>query len=179
MISKKNEVYIRTFKNHRFFLQAPEESVIDHEDIAHALANQCRWSGHTTGFYSVAQHSVLMSRLIDPEYAFEALMHDAAEAYCVDLPSPLKSVVPDYKKIQKGIEAHICAVYGLPFPMSPAVKEADRRILINEWQQLFTRTSIGMWTDIGTLKPYDLEIVPWAPRKAEEEFLKAYEGFTQ
>lgn len=171
--SKFKDVYIRTYKNHRFFLRQPEESVIDIEDIAHALANQCRWSGHTSSFYSVAQHSVEMSRQVPPEFAFEALMHDAAEAYCVDLPSPLKWILPEYKAVQNKIEKHLSSVFNLPFPMSPEVKEADKRMMLTEWRDLFSKTSIGVWVSHDKLPPYDDVIKPWSPRKAEEEFLNA------
>ncbi|MEA0983944.1 HD family hydrolase, partial [Salmonella enterica] len=73
----------------------------DIEDIAVALSNICCFSGHLPESYSVAQHSVLCSQLVSPAFAFEALMHDAADAYCQDIPAPLKALLPDYREIAK------------------------------------------------------------------------------
>lgn len=177
---KKSGNYIRTFMNHRFFLDSPEDSVIDIDDIAHALANQCRWSGHTTMFYSVAQHSVLAAQNVEAGWEFEALMHDAAEAYFVDLPTPLKALLPAYKEMQKKTEKYLAEFYDLPFPMSEEVKTADRRMLVTEWNQLFTKTSIGLWVlgDKFKQPAYDIKLVPWSPRRAEEEFLNAFDEWS-
>src|SRR3954452_22681285 len=73
----------------------PDPAQLDPGDIARALANQCRFGGHSRAFYSVAQHSVLVSRLVeegggDAEDASAPLMHDAAGAYPGILPHPLK-----------------------------------------------------------------------------------------
>ena len=77
----------------------PDPEQLDAGDIARALANQCRFGGHSRAFYSVAQHSVIVSRLVeerggDAEDAFAALMHDATEAYLGDMPHPIKHRSP-------------------------------------------------------------------------------------
>src|SRR5215211_1662406 len=77
----------------------PDPEQIDIGDIARALANVCRFGGHCRSFYSVAQHSVIVSELVeqrggDVEDVFAALMHDATEAYLGDMPHPIKHRSP-------------------------------------------------------------------------------------
>lgn len=165
--------YIRTYKNHQFYFDDIENNVIDIEDIAHSLSNQGRWTGHTNVFYSLAEHSVLTSRLVSPEYAFEALMHDASEAYVVDLSRPLKAFVPDYRKIQHRVEKYIAEYFGLPYPLSEPVRIADDRLLQTEWETLFDKTEI--WLGIKA-EPFDLKFHCWNPEQAERAFLEAYES---
>ncbi|MBB9196718.1 5'-deoxynucleotidase, partial [Escherichia coli] len=86
--------------------------------------------------YSVAQHAVLCSQLVPQELAFEALMHDATEAYCQDIPAPLKRLLPDYKRMEEKIDAVIREKYGLPQAMSTPVKYADLIMLATERRDL-------------------------------------------
>ncbi len=74
--------YIQTLSGKKFDYLNSTTDDVEIEDIANALSHICRFSGHLPEFYSVAQHSVLCSQIVPPDFAFEALMHDAAEAYC-------------------------------------------------------------------------------------------------
>ncbi|MCD3082574.1 deoxyribonucleoside 5-monophosphate phosphatase [Salmonella enterica subsp. enterica serovar Enteritidis] len=110
--------FIQTLSGKQFDYLSATIDDIDIEDIAVALSNICRFSGHLPEFYSVAQHSVLCSQLVSPEFAFEALMHDAAEAYCQDIPAPLKALLPDYREIEKRTDQLICKFYAFQYTVT-------------------------------------------------------------
>lgn len=110
--------FIKTFSGKHFYYDRINKDNIDINDIAVSLSNICRFAGHLSHFYSVAQHAVLCSQLVPQEFAFEALMHDATEAYCQDIPAPLKRLLPDYKRMEEKIDAVIREKYGLPPVMS-------------------------------------------------------------
>lgn len=112
-----------------FDFESPETSIITIGDIAHALSNLCRFTGHVHRFYSVAEHSIHASYLVPPEDAFAALMHDAAEAVLGDVSKPLKSLLPDYKRIEQRVERAIFARFGLPGNLPASIKVADRQML--------------------------------------------------
>ncbi len=128
--------YIQTLNgNHIDYLNiSPDQIAI--EDIATALSNLCRFAGHLPEFYSVAQHSVLTSFLVSEEFALEALLHDAQEAYVCDIPSPLKRLLPDYRQIENYVESVIRRKFGLPEAVSDPVKYADLIMLATERQEL-------------------------------------------
>lgn len=127
----------------------PDPSKIDILDIAHALSRQSRFSGHTSKFWSVANHSILVSRLVAPEYALTALLHDAAEAYLVDLPSPIKntSILSSYKFLENRLHAAVSQAFSLPIPWSETLHEFDRAAMWAEADEF-----MHGWRDIA-LKP--------------------------
>lgn len=118
--------WILTESGKRFDFLRPFAS-IDIRDIAGALSKMCRFTGHCRTFYSVASHCVLVSHLVPEQYAFEALMHDAHEAYVGDVSTPLKSLLPDYQILETSIEHAVRRFFGLSFELSSLVKDADRR----------------------------------------------------
>ena len=103
----------------------PHLDTICVEDIAWSLAHQCRYNGHTRMFYSVATHCMLVADFMPPGLRLDGLLHDASEAYLSDLPSPIKQVMPEYRKIEQELEARIAVRFGLQYPMHPRVKWAD------------------------------------------------------
>lgn len=129
-------LYIETYSGAQFHINDPKFDLLD---IAHALSQQCRYTGHTSHFYSVAEHSVLVASIVDKLQLgspFEGLMHDAAEAYLSDIASPWKALLPDYKILEARIETPLRKHYGVPAQMSDGVKKADWLALFLEADQL-------------------------------------------
>ena len=143
------------------------------EDIAHSLSNLCRFNGHTSTFYSVAQHSVLVSCIVPREHALAALLHDAAEAYCGDVVSPLKALLPVYQAIHNDIERTIFLQLGLEYPAPACVRDADIVALATEVRDLMPNNP-ALWHNISDIEPHHEIIKPWTPESAKEVFLQRY-----
>ncbi len=131
----KMNSFILTNNGHHFDYINLDNNVLDIEDIAHALANICRFAGHCKEYYSVAQHSVLVANLVPSIHYKAALFHDAAEAYLNDIPSPLKVLLPDYKEITKKVEAWLQQVLEINI-YAPEIKQADLQLLAAEKRDL-------------------------------------------
>jgi len=130
---------IRTFSGKYINVLNPNPDDILIEDIAHALAFMPRYGGHTYRFYSVAEHCIRCSYMADPEIKFETLMHDATEAYLLDMMKPIKDCLADYQILEEKLQKVICEKFGLPFPMSKEVKEIDKAMLEIEWERIVLR----------------------------------------
>jgi hypothetical protein len=167
--------WMQTFRGVQFYPLDPRPDEIRIEDIAHSLSNQCRYAGHVTRFYSVAQHSVLVARIVPRQHFVWGLLHDAAEAYLVDLPRPLKRHSPlgnAYWPIEARLMTCVCERFGLPYAEPPEVKEADNVLLMTEKRDLMPN-SPGKWAE--TAEPLPGRIIPWGPERAEVEFLEYFE----
>lgn len=164
---------ILTASGHYFNFIEPADNVVLVPDIAHALANVCRFAGHTREFYSVAQHSVLASRIVPPEDALAALFHDATEAYIGDVARPLKELLPDYRKIEARLQADIFRKLDLPEQLPPSVKRADLILLATEKRDLMPAHN-DEWGMITGIEPLAERIEPWAPWFACTMFLDRY-----
>lgn len=150
----------------------PEGIVI--EDIATALSHICRFAGHLPEFYSVGQHSVLTSHLVPQEFALEALLHDAAEAYLQDIPSPLKRLLPDYQVIEARVDAAIRQKFGLPTEQHPTVKYADLVMLASERRD-FEIDEGSVWPCLDGVVPTDLFIInPVRPGQSYGMFINRF-----
>jgi len=167
--------WLQTYSGGQFFPTEPRAEDIRIGDIAHALAHQCRFSGHGDQFYSVAQHSVLTSSICDPKHALALLLHDAAEAYCVDLPTPIKHLpeLQFYRQIERAIQLVIGDKYGIDWSdHAAAIREADGVALATEMRDLM-KDPPQTW---GLLhKPATWRIASgWEPLKAKEKFLARF-----
>lgn len=148
-------------------------------DIAHSLSQINRYNGHTYKPYSVAQHSVLVSDQVPSHLQFQALMHDAHEAYCCDLPKPTKEVVnhlgcDGWDKFEGDIAVKVRRHYGLPISVSKEVKDADNFLMANEIGSLFTDRAKSSFLKLGFTPRYDIMIVPISSDRAFELFLERF-----
>jgi uncharacterized protein len=160
--------YIQTFTGKRFYPLAPWQSEIDIEDIAHALSMQCRFAGHCQRFYSVAEHSVLLARYVSPPNKLWALLHDASEAYLVDVPSPVKPLLIGYAQAEHMLQKAIARTFGLPVEIPQEVHDADKRIVVDEMRQ-------NMAVDMSHGEPLGIDLEYWAPAQAQWKFTHMFD----
>lgn len=152
-IRTNSGLYINVFE--------PTTEMICIEDIAHALSSLPRFGGHMNKHYSVAQHSVMCyERAIGIEDKKAALMHDASEAYMLDIPTPIKAKLPDYKKYEANLMSFIASKYGFVFPLTESVHAIDREMLLLEWENLVVNQN----------ESFDC----WSHAYAKERFLNAF-----
>jgi len=150
----------------------PENSEFTIEDIAHGLANTCRYSGQCRRFYSVAEHCLHVSDLAK-EHAFAALMHDASEAFVGDVTRPLKQLLPEYKRIEAEVEKAIFERFNIAYPMPTAVKSADLRVLAAEQLQIMPKGTARWAVDAG-IEPAIISVSYLNPPAAKERFLSRF-----
>jgi uncharacterized protein len=143
-------------------------------DIAHALSNLCRFTGHVSSFYSVSQHSWVVSELVPPEDRLAALLHDASEAYLCDLSRPIKhhpSLWP-YRDAERALQARIYAHFGIH--AEPAsVQAADLVALATEKRDLMPPGPD--WLLLAGVAPLEQELEPWTPELARLMFFSRYQ----
>lgn len=157
---------IQTYTGLQFDVSNPKPEMIRIEDIAHALSCIPRFGGHTLRFYSVAQHSVHVSRLVPERYAKEALLHDAAEAYLLDMMTPIKSQLPDYQALYYWVERAVFDRFDI-IGLASEVKHADMVALATEKRDLMRPCD---WWSVEC-EPDPETIYPEDPSEAECRFL--------
>ncbi len=156
-----------------FDFGAPHSSLFTIEDIAHGLANICRYSGQCSRFYSVAEHSLLVSETAEG-FEFEALMHDAAEAFLGDVTRPLKQMLPEFKRIEAEVERAIFDRFGIAYPIPPQVKKADLRVLAAEQRQIMPEGTDG-WVRGQRVEPAPVVVKNLSPLEAKAAFMERFE----
>lgn len=144
-------------------------------EIAHALSHICRFGGHTLRHYSVAEHSVLVSHLVEPEHALAALLHDAHEAYIGDVPSPLKAMLPDFQMLEDRVQRAVMDALGIKLPLHPSVKRADLMALATESRLVCGAAESGLFDGVEHLRLEHATFAPVGPSRACAMFLLRYE----
>lgn len=153
----------------------PHGSIFYVEDIATSLSKICRYNGHCNGFYSVAEHSVYVSRIVPDWLSLPGLFHDGPEAFIGDMAGPLKLLLPDYKKIEATIEDAVAQRFNIPMEhfKHPEVKKADLRMLLTEQKQIMPNPEDN-WPCTDGLEPADITIVGLNHEAARSLFLNRY-----
>lgn len=168
--------WLQTFSGKAVFPLQPRIEDICIDDIAHALSLLCRFGGHVKKFYSVAEHCVRASYEVPLEHALWALLHDASEAYLIDLPRPLKHD-PDTGRTYRAAESRlmrvICQRFGLPEQEPAEVKQADNRLLNTEQRDLMG-PQVMPWSVNDLAPALSRKIEPWSSDMAEELFLRRF-----
>lgn len=169
-------IWISTFTGKKFHPFNPQPEMFCIEDIAHSLAMQCRFNGHTSDFVSVAYHSIEVAGLCPEEDKLEGLMHDCAEAYFGDIPKPIKDAFPGIKEMEDKIMEAAAAALGFRFPLPHSVKLADHEMLgLEAASRLKNIPRSLLWEGFGIHHKFDF---PWAksePVRDKHLFIQTYE----
>jgi hypothetical protein len=173
--------FIETYTGRAFYPLAPNIEGLTILDIAHALSNQCRYSGHVRFFFPTAQHCCLLAEWLvnrggSALDALQILMHDAPEAYLVDVPRPIKQFMPQYRIWDFKINNVIREWMGWKFLPIPSFQdELDSRVIVDERAALFSASGLD-WGH--KLEPLGVRIEPWSPEHAEKQFLLQYAAYS-
>jgi uncharacterized protein len=172
-------VTIRTYSGRTFWPLEPRATDIEIADIAHSLANLCRFNGQSRKLYTVAQHSVLVAEFVPPPLRGWGLLHDAAEAYLGDMVAPVKSadmrLGVAYREVEEPVMRAIAERFALSWPEPDEVATADRALLVAEFRHLMPLQEGDLeWLVDKHGQAYADAILPWSPGEAEAAFLGTY-----
>lgn len=176
MLAPRNGDWMQTYTGRQFWPLDPHVDDIDIVDIAHALAQQCRYGGHSRRFYSIAEHSIIVSHFCTTlEAKRAALLHDASEAYLVDIPRPVKKYLSNYKELEAALCRAIAQKFDVVYPWPKEVTDIDERILLDERNQLMGGSPAPKgdgWPD--HLEPLLVKIHLLDSRAAERAFMGTF-----
>jgi uncharacterized protein len=165
--------WLQTFTGVAFYPVDPRTEEVRIDDISAALSKLCRYSGHCIRFYSVAEHCVHVAAQAPEGLQLAALLHDASEAYLVDVPRPLKPQLTNYAEIEDRLMFVIAERFGFAWPMAPDIKAIDNRILMDERNQNMGKPPMP-WVAYEQLEPLGVALQFWRPARAAYEFKTAF-----
>jgi len=173
----RNTSLIPTFTGRLVDVLDLRPETIDIRDIAHALSQFCRFTGHSRFHYSVGQHSLLVSRIVPARFALHGLLHDASEAYLGDISRPLKhsDVMERYRELEFRTQQVINEKFGLPLHEPDEVKHADLVALSTEFRDVVNRQE----EDLGLPPPHKDTIRKIQPEVVEDWFLARFMELTK
>lgn len=173
---------IQTFSGGIFYPLDPRADEINLVDVAHALGNKARFTGHTRKLYSTAEHSVRVSWFLRSQgqslmRQYVGLHHDDSDAYLPDVPTPLKKM-PEFAwfcAIEKKVQEKCYERFNCIIDDYSVIKEVDTILLLTEKRDLMPEKN-GNWntkfTQTPIPKPYEIE--PWEPHLAKLIYLAAH-----
>lgn len=173
----ETDCWMQTLTGKIFYPLNPTPESICISDIAGALSKMCRFGGHCARFYSVAEHCVLVAAHAPQHLKLTALMHDASEAYLVDVPRPVKRQLVDYSRIETKLMRAIAARFKFEWPLPQEIKAIDTAILSDERDQNmeFMDVPSRLWGNV--LPPLGVKLKFWDPANANSEFLLAFDRY--
>lgn len=176
--------WIQTYTGRRFYPLEPSHEDVYIEDVAHALSLMCRFGGHCKQFYSVAQHSVMVSK--NCAYSLHGLLHDAEEAYFADVCRPVKRSLRQIgitaldeaaHKIMEAVSYRFGLVWSVDVEVE--VKRADNILLATEGRDLMRPMADGSsWTSTDVFPTLNVKVIPVSSVEAERMFLDRYTELT-
>lgn len=183
------EPWIETYSGKKFYFLNPTEDMVDIRDIARSLSLQCRFLGHISRFYSVAEHSINVGRECFEQslrdnpcngsayFGLYGLLHDASEAYLMDIPSPIKQHLSNYHELEAKVMKVILSKFGIT-SWDRYVEVADKVCLKNEARQLLPSKG-DSWIHLYPT-PYEAEFTVngYTPDLAMHKFLFEFNRYT-
>lgn len=169
-------MWMRTRSGGRFYPADPQPEDINILDLASGLSRECRYGGQMPGWYSVAEHSLLVAQALPAHLKLQGLMHDAPEGLIRDMTRPNKVLLPDYQALEDKVWRVVATKFGLPYELDPLVKIADEAVLLAERMQLFPDDRSD-WSIKGA--PADVTIKQLSYDRAEPEFLGYFHHLTK
>lgn len=175
--------WVQTYSGHKFWPLDPHPEEIHLVDIAHQLSLKCRFNGAVRELYSVAEHSVRVSYVVETlgggvDDQLCAMFHDAGETWLPDVPRPIKrgggNLGPMLQEVEKQVLRQVARRFDLPWPFSPTIKQADNIMLATEARDLMDQKIIHEW--YLPEEPIVDEIVPMTSTDAEDWFLARYDA---
>ena len=173
---ERKNIFLNTYTGKQIKIISIKPDDICLPDIAHSLSMICRFNGHCSFFYSVAQHSIsifneLKNLKYSPKIQLYGLLHDAAEAYICDLPKPIKIYIPQYRKLESKIQKKIWKAFNIPKPTYreyKIIKELDVSMMQLEANMLMKNMDIN---DLSLLN-LKAEVAHVSSDIIEKEFLE-------
>src|SRR5574342_837580 len=167
---------ITTYTGRRIWPLAPNSDDINLLDICHALSQQCRFTGHTREFYSVAEHSCRVHDIVSDEHKLGAILHDSSEYALMDLARPVKEQkeMSLFREAEDRLMYYIAIKYGFSYPLPEEIKWADKILLVTEYRDLMP-TEVWNAADWNGYEPLKKRITPWSPVEAKYAMIERVE----